>query len=49
MGRLFIAFILLALTGCSAAPTRPAAPSACDAGEASYQCQLERYQNVNAD
>jgi outer membrane biogenesis lipoprotein LolB len=49
MGRIFIAVTLLALTGCSVVAPHPGGVSPCDAGEASYQCQVERYQNVNAD
>jgi hypothetical protein len=44
-----IVVVLLTLTGCSALPApqvRP--PSPCDASEASYACQIERYQNVDA-
>jgi hypothetical protein len=39
---------ILALAGCSGLPAQHAA-SPCDAGEASYACQVERYQNVNVD
>ena len=40
--------LLLAQAGCAQLPARQArAPSPCDAGEATYACQVERYQNVN--
>lgn len=40
---------ILALAGCSGLPPVPHGASPCDAGEASYACQVERYQNVNVD
>jgi hypothetical protein len=40
--------LLLALAGCSGLAQVQSAGSACSAGEASYACQVERYQNVNA-
>lgn len=45
--RLLAAGLWLALAGCSAAPLaqRPATP--CDAGEATYACQVQRYQDVS--
>jgi hypothetical protein len=44
-------FVLLALSGCSGLPPAryQAAPSPCAVSEASYECQVERYQNVNVD
>jgi hypothetical protein len=42
-----IAVLLLALAGCSDVPRRPDTTSPCYANEASYECQVERYQNVN--
>ena len=39
--------LLLALAGCSALPAARSSSSACDAGEASYACQVERYHNVS--
>jgi uncharacterized lipoprotein YmbA len=49
MARRFTLILLLALAGCSSHPPYQASPSPCSAGEASYDCQIERYQNVNAD
>jgi hypothetical protein len=44
------AWLLLAIAGCAAAPPPPrAAPSPCAVNEASYDCQVERYHNVNVD
>lgn len=40
---------ILALAGCSGLPPVQHAASPCDAGEAAYACQVERYQNVNVD
>jgi len=38
----------LLLAGCAGmTPYRPG-PSPCDAGEATYACQIERYNNVDA-
>ena len=39
--------MLLALAGCTAPPAAPRAPHPCDAGEASYACQVQRYQDVS--
>lgn len=39
--------MLFALAGCSALPPARSTGSACDAGEASYACQVERYHNVS--
>lgn len=38
---------ILALAGCSGAPYRERTASPCFTGEASYECQIERYQNVD--
>ena len=38
---------LLALAGCSDIPRHPDT-SPCSGGEASYECQIERYQNVDS-
>jgi hypothetical protein len=46
---LFAAMLLLALTGCASAQTWPTEPSACSAGESTYACQVERYNNVSVD
>jgi hypothetical protein len=49
MGRAFIVVFVLALAGCSALPRGQLTASPCAAGEASYECQVERYHNVNVD
>ena len=43
--------VLLALSACSSLPPPriDASPSPCAVSEASYECQVERYQNVNVD
>jgi hypothetical protein len=38
---------LLALAGCANLPPYAARVSPCAANEASYECQVERYVNVN--
>lgn len=48
MAKTFIAVFLFALAGCSGVPRRGDTTSPCDAGEASHQCQIERYRNVSA-
>jgi hypothetical protein len=47
MARNLLLLMLLALAGCSALPPTHAAPSPCDAGEATYACQVERYHNIS--
>ena len=48
MHKLFIALILLALTACSGMlPTAITASPCAVKGEASYECQIERYHNIN--
>jgi hypothetical protein len=47
MTKACIAACLLALAACSAPPARRAATTPCDVHEASYECQIERYHNVN--
>jgi hypothetical protein len=48
MRNICITFLLLALAACASVPPPMAhVPSPCDAGEASYACQVERYNNVN--
>jgi hypothetical protein len=44
----FSVILFLALAGCSGIPQRQSGASPCSAGEAAYACQVERYQNVNA-
>ena len=39
--------LLLALAGCANLPPGEAKVSPCAASEASYECQVERYYNVN--
>ncbi len=41
--------LLLALAGCASLPPPQAGASPCFAAEASYECQIERYRNVNVD
>jgi hypothetical protein len=41
-----VAFVLM-LAGCSGVARAPDATSPCYANEASYECQVERYHNVN--
>jgi hypothetical protein len=41
--------LLVALAGCSGIPQFQHTVSPCAADEASYACQVERYQNVNAE
>jgi hypothetical protein len=40
-------FLLLALAACSGMPQSPHTASACAGSESSYECQVERYHNVN--
>jgi hypothetical protein len=39
--------LLLALAGCSSMPAHQQAASPCAAGETTYECQVERYNNVS--
>ena len=39
--------LLSVLAGCASAPPAQYSGSPCDAGEASYACQVERYNNVS--
>jgi hypothetical protein len=48
MLKAFSVVIVLALAGCSGVPSYQPTASACLAGEASYDCQVERYLNVRA-
>lgn len=45
----FTLVFVLALAGCSGLPRYQHTASPCAAGEATYECQVERYQNVNAE
>jgi hypothetical protein len=47
MVKAFSALLLVVLSGCSGMPPRQHTASPCQAGEASYECQIERYHNVN--
>ena len=48
MFKAFIVVFIVALAGCTGVPYRQQhIASPCFAGEASYECQIERYQNVN--
>ena len=47
MIKAFGVVFLLALSGCSGLPLPQYAASPCAAGEASYECQVERYHNVS--
>ena len=47
MFKAFSVVFILALAGCSGVPHRQYTASPCFAGEASYECQIERYQNIN--
>lgn len=49
MVRFFAVGLLLAIAGCSFTPRAIDTSSPCFVSEASYACQVERYQNVNAD
>lgn len=47
MSRTLTIALLFALAGCTSLPAARHTGSACDAGEASYACQVERYHNVS--
>jgi hypothetical protein len=51
MAKALCILILSALAGCTAMPPRTfqPAPSPCALAEATYECQVERYQNVNVN
>lgn len=49
MIRICILVLLAALAGCSGMARGPDTSSPCYANEASYACQIERYQNVSVD
>jgi hypothetical protein len=49
MVKAFSVLFLLALAGCSGVPRYQSTASPCAAGEATYACQVERYQNVNVN
>ena len=46
MAKLLLVIALAALAGCAGLPPYMPHPSACDAGEATYACQVERYHDV---
>lgn len=48
MARILSALFVLAIAGCAGVPQQqPFTVSPCAGGEASYNCQVERYQNVS--
>ena len=47
MVKAFSVVLVLALAGCSGVPYRQYTASPCSMGEATYECQIERYHNVN--
>ena len=47
--RFWIGLLFLALAGCSTAARYDDSASPCAKSESSYECQVERYNNVNAD
>ena len=48
MFKTFGAIFTFALAGCAGLPSAPPQdPSPCATSEASYECQIERYRNVN--
>jgi hypothetical protein len=49
MTKPLILLLLAVLSGCATTPLPPYAASPCYANEASYDCQVERYHNVNVN
>ena len=49
MVKSFALVFILALAGCAGLPQQQHAASPCAADEASYECQVERYQKVNVN
>lgn len=47
MRKAIVATWAFVLAGCTGLPSASPTPSPCAAGEASYACQVERYQNVS--
>ena len=47
MVKAFGIVFLLALAGCSGVPLRHSTALPCSMGESTYECQVERYHNVN--
>jgi hypothetical protein len=47
--RLWMGLLVLALAACSTTAPRDDSASACAKSETSYECQVERYNNVNVD
>jgi len=39
--------LLLLLVGCSGVPQAPRPPHPCDAGEATRECQIQRYHDIS--
>jgi len=46
MVKAFSVVFIFALAGCSGLPQRQYTASPCSMGEASYACQIERYEHV---
>ena len=49
MAKPLILILLAVLSGCSTVVVQPNTASPCYANEASYDCQVERYHNVNVN
>lgn len=49
MTRALLAVLSLALAGCPSLPRPELQASPCATSEASYECQVERYNNVNVN
>jgi hypothetical protein len=47
MVKAFSLIFIFVLAGCSGVPARQHTVSPCFASEASYECQIERYQNIS--
>ena len=49
VSRYLLIAALLLQAGCTSLPTGPRLASPCATGEASMECQVERYNNVSVD
>jgi hypothetical protein len=49
VARLAASLFLLLSAGCAGLPPGPVTASPCSVSEASYECQVERYHNVNVN
>jgi hypothetical protein len=47
VGKALVAGFILGLAGCASVQPGQYTASPCSASEASYECQIERYNNVN--